>query len=437
MMKKNWKETAHKPPRVPKSREVSSRFLSSPGSTPQHDSGIPLPNQASSPIRKTLVAHSPDSKWALHGCKNPGPQQGLLWPSATTTSAPSNTNNERLDTLADHLGNDRLKDLLERKISNENVSSHGALFLRRQLSCSEISRFEGDCQKGSSNSSSCLKETQRPILGGSMRYAGKLVFPGRKSSFSAASKYSSSFESPKVLLQGRLSIDENTLYKSSSCRISESDPFLDVFNSESESSEVSSSCTSNLSSASKKSGREVSSRYMSNLTTRTKRDNLDLGLPNSMLLDHDTEKSKKFTIKGAIKRAGSLTGYGSSRSQWALSPGRTGSPPVSVENKSRPPSFFSMKPPSSPSRPKGMEKFLNMGLDLFKSKKSSPSNMSPACFSSGGENFHQFWLLHNRLIQWMFANAKAHVASQKITDRAEVCEISTSKLLFHENALML
>lgn len=434
-MKKNGKETpvqdqAGKPRKGPKSREVSSRFLPSPGSTPLHDGGIPSPNQASSPIRKKLVTHSPDSKRAPRGLQDPGRPPGLLWPSATTIYAPSNANNERLDTLADHLGNDRLKDLLERKAGDKNVGSQGALFLNRQSSSSEISRFASDSHRGgSSSSSSSLKESYRPILGGSMRYTGKL-FPGRKSSSSAASKCSSTFESPKALLQGRLSVDENALCKSLSCRRPESDPFPDVFDYESESSDVSSSCTSNLSSASKKSGREVSSRYMSNLTTRPKRDDMELNLENLRPLDHDSEKAKKFTIKGAIKRAGSLTGYGSSRSQWALSPGRTVYPPMSVENKSRPMSFSSMKLPSSPLRPKGVEKLLNMGLDLFKSmKSSSSSNMSPGYYSSGGENFHQLRLLHNRLIQWRFTNAKADMTSQKIGNQAEVCEISISKLL--------
>ncbi|XP_031393092.1 QWRF motif-containing protein 3-like [Punica granatum] len=424
-MKKSDGETSvqdhhhpHKPRRT-RSREVSSRFLSSPGSTPLHDGGIQSPNQASCPSWRKPITQSSDSKRALRGSDDMDPPRGL-WPSATTISVSSSSDNKSLDTLADHLGNDRLKDLLGRKNSDKNVPSNSSLLLNRQKSCSEVSRFESDSHRGITGSrSSILKENHRQILGGSMRYTGKFTFAGRKSTSSSAASNLSTFESPKSLLPGRLSVDENALYKSSSCRRSEAEPFPDLLDSEYESSEASSSCASNLSSASKKSGIEVSSRYMNNLTRRTKRDNLEaVNVPN-LVLDHDSEKSKKFTIKGAIRRASSLTGYGSSRSQWAMSPGRTASPPMSVENKSRSPSFSSMKPPSSPSRPKGVERLLNMGLDLFKSKKTSPSNLSPLGSSSGGDHFHQLRLLHNRLMQWRLANARSDVASQTTTEQVE------------------
>ncbi|KAK4787428.1 hypothetical protein SAY86_011261 [Trapa natans] len=401
-MKKSCKEAGNKPPRGQKSREVSSRFLSSSGPVPLHDSGIQSPSIASPPMRKKPLSHSLDSKIALSGSDS--------------------YNYERSNSLSYHLGHDQLKDIMERKNNTQNVTSDAVLYLNRHMSCSEIIKFESNCHNKDSSSSSgysYLKDIQRSNLGRSTRYTEKLIFAGRRSS-SAASKYSPTFKS-QLLLQGRLSADESALYsKSSSCRRSESDPFPDLFDYESEYSEASSSSASNLSNSTKKLGRVVSSRYMSNLTTRPTRDSLESILGKSMPMDHDSEKTNKFTIKGAIQRADSRTGSGSSKSQWALSPGRTGSPPMSVENKSRPLSFSSMKPLSSPSRQKGMGNFLNLGFSMLKNKKSPPSNLSPAFHSSGVENFHQLRLLHNRLIQWRFTNAKAHVASERITEGVEI-----------------
>lgn len=331
--------------------------------------------------------------------------RGSLWPSATAISSPSRSSSTKLDTLADHLGNERLNDLLDRKSGNKVVSAENSAHLSRQRSVTEINRIEN--VEGSS------KENHRPIFGGSMRYTGKLLFPGRKSSSSNKGS-----ESPAPIIPGRFSVDENALYKKSSGR--KSDTFTDhSLESESECSDVSSSA-SNLSSTTTmgKAGMEVSSKYMNDVTGRSSRWTSDSNVQHPLSFD-ETARSNKFTVKGAIKRASSLTGYRSAMSQWALSPGRSGSSPMSVENKERPLSFSNLKPPSSPSRHNGVEKLLNMGLDLFKSKKSS-SHSSPLG-PAGAENVHQLRLLHNRLIQWKYANAKADAANSNITSQTEVC----------------
>lgn len=164
-------------PRRPKSREVSSRFLS-PSSTPSRDMGIPSPNQVLSPLRSAKPSTPPDAR--KHRSLDQDSAGGFirgLWPSSTTTSQSSNKN---IDTLAEHLGNERLRDYLDRK-TNEKSSYSSIFSLSRQRSCSEISRFENEKEKGSA------KENHRPLLGGSMRYTGKLKFPGKSSSSSSSS----------------------------------------------------------------------------------------------------------------------------------------------------------------------------------------------------------------------------------------------------------
>ncbi|KAF8043254.1 hypothetical protein BT93_A1562 [Corymbia citriodora subsp. variegata] len=403
-------------PRRLKSREVSSRYLS-PTSTPTHDSGIPSPTRGLSPMRRKPSTSSQDPR-KHRSLQDLGIARGSLWPSATAISSPSWSSNKKLDTLADHLGHDRLSDLSDRESGNKVRSAENSTHWSRQRSSTEINGVE--------NVKVSSKENHRPILGGSMRYTGKLLFPGRKSS--ASNKGS---DSPAPIVPGRFSVDENALYKKSSRR--KSDSFTDhTLESESECSDVSSSA-SNVSSTTTigKAGIEVSSKYMNDITGRSSRWTSDSNVQHPLSFDEAT-RSNKFTVKGAIKRASSLTGYGSAMSQWALSPGRSGSSPMSVENKERPLSFSSLKPPSSPSRHNGVEKLLNMGLDLFKSKKAS-SHSSPLGHA-GAENVHQLRLLHNRLIQWQYANAKANAANAKITSQAErnlVCACSSLTKLQH------
>lgn len=216
-----------------------------------------------------------------------------------------------------------------------------------------------------------------------------------------------------------MSVDENALYRKSHRR--RSDPLMDNLESESECSDICSTTDFSSpgmgkgSSHPRKSGIDVSSKYLQDIPNRPRRLNSDSNIQNPVSLD-SSPRLKKFTIKNAIKRANSLTGYGSAASQWALSPGRSGSPPMSVESKQRPMSFSSLKPPSSPSRAKGVEKLLNMGLDLFKSKKTSSSPLG----SGDVETVHQLRMLQNRLMQWRYANARADAVKEKMTNQVEV-----------------
>ncbi|RDX63282.1 QWRF motif-containing protein 3, partial [Mucuna pruriens] len=95
----------------------------------------------------------------------------------------------------------------------------------------------------------------------------------------------------------------------------------------------------------------------------------------------------------AVKKANSIFGYVSSKSQWALPHGKSGGTL----------SLSSFKP-----QHKSVEKILTMGVDLFKTKKSSKSDA-----------IHELRLLDNRLIQWRFANARAHAANHNISLQAE------------------
>ncbi|KAL9380058.1 hypothetical protein Peur_028540 [Populus x canadensis] len=400
-------------PRRPKSREVSSRFLSP--TSPSHNNGTPSPNQgsSSSPLRP-----KPSSDGRKHrSLDDPGFIRGL-WPSSSPSQSSNNQNNQ--GTLADHLGNARLKDLLDHKKDEKPTKSSSVFSLGRQRSTGTVfGRVENDKEKEST------KENQRPILGGSARYTGKFHFPGKSSSSSSSSSSNSSSNNNHVYVPGRLSVDENALYKNSK-EVGASRRNSDIFedNLESEISECSDKHSGNdlfsrtLGRSSRKSGVEVSSKYMNDIPTRPRRWTTDANAQTAVSLE-SSPKMKKLTIKNVIKRANSLTGYGSATSQWALSPGRSGSPPMSVESKEKLMSFSNLKPPSNPSRTKGVEKLLNMGLDLFKGKKSLSSS-SLLSGSGNVENIHQLRMLHNRLMQWRYANVRAATVNLNINKQVEI-----------------
>ncbi|KAB2610514.1 QWRF motif-containing protein 3 [Pyrus ussuriensis x Pyrus communis] len=388
-------DQSHKPRRA-KSREVSSRFLSSPTTT--ETTTLPSPNHPISPVRRKPVSPFSDARKPKTQLEDSGPTRGL-WPS-------SNSSHKKLDTLADHLGNDRREDRVQRKDS----------IFDRGRSCREFGSLDNPKEKGRESP----KENHLPFLGGSMRYTGKFRF-SRKSNSSSSSTSSSSSKfssSSNVAAPRRFSVDENALYQKQSRR--NSDGFPDTLDSESECSDGSSGMimgSPNIGSAARKSGVE----YMNEIPLRHRRGTSDSNIANPISGDK-SPKLNKFTIKNVMRRAHSLT----ATTQWALSPGRTGSPTMSVENKGVPMSFSSLKPPTSPSKTKGVEKLFNMGLDLFKSKKSSSSNVllvrsnSVSSGSSMTEMGHQLRLLHNRYLQWRFANARAAVVNQNIADQAQV-----------------
>ncbi|KAF6163276.1 hypothetical protein GIB67_025140, partial [Kingdonia uniflora] len=383
-----------------KSREVSSRFLSPTSST---DSGIPSPSKTLSPIKKNGTKQlNVEDNGIIHG---------LRWPSSSSSKKSSGTG-----TLADHLGNERLKDFMK----NDDKSGTGPQFLNRQRSCTEFSRFDKEKDNN-------LKEN-RPI-GGSMRFTGKLRFPGKSSSSSSS-----------TIVSGRHSVDETALSQISSRRISDS--FADTLSSDSECSDIfsgsevrkkkssfSSSALSYLSStaSSRRSGVgvgvevEVSSRYL-----QDRRSSYD---SNSST---NSPNINNLPPKNGVKRTNSLT------SQWASSPGRSGSPPILVDTKGKPiTSFSSLRPSNSLKAKGGVGNLFNLGLDLFKSKKSSTNCSSPPLGHGSGENSHQLRLLHNRLIQWQYVNARADVVNQSKTTQVENNLLNTSGTISRLQSSML
>ena len=81
-------------------------------------------------------------------------------------------------------------------------------------------------------------------------------------------------------------------------------------------------------------------------------------------------------------------------------------------------------------RTPGIEKLLDMGLDLFKDKKSLSSS-SLLSGSGNVENIHQPRRLHVRLMQWRYANDRAE------TKQVEVCMINLTDQLMLGNNLSL
>lgn len=374
--------------RKPKSRQVSSRFLSQS----LKESETPPLNQSSSPIlhRKTKTTESKKQNRSTEGTEF----LGGLWPSSATTTSL----NKGPGTLADHLDNDRLNDVFEGKtnVRYSNIKSieKDSTYLNRQQSCTEFNPFEKEKRS--------LKESHLPSVGGSMRYSGKLRFWDKSSSSSSASTYSSA-----TLVPPRFSLDENVQSQRISAR--KLDSFTDFLSSESESF---SSSTSNFS---RKSSREISSIFLNNLSTKSHQGTLD---SNTQIPEHSPMLGK-FSTKNKMKRANSHHGY--APSQWALSPGRSNSPPVSHEKKGKLIFLSSLRPPtSSPSRGKSMGNILSLGLELLKSNKKSPSSSFENVVPNNAEAVHTLRVLHNRMIQLRYANARADLVNVNLANQAEV-----------------
>ncbi|XP_024181249.1 QWRF motif-containing protein 3 [Rosa chinensis] len=398
----------HKP-RKPKSREVSSRFLSSPA---PETSTLPSPSHPLSPARRKLGSPISDArKPKTHLDDSSSIRGGGLWPSSTT---------KNFDSLAVHLGIERLKDSTDRKNSTSVTS-------RR-----EASVF---------NEKDNAKENHRPVLGGSARYTGKFKFSGKSSpSPSSSSTSVSSNKLSAVVVPGRFSVDGSGLYQNSTRR--SFDSFADTLESGSECSDAGSGRNINIGSpsfgaqsstaSSRKSGVEVSSKYMSDIQTRHhRRWTSDSNLRNPISAE-SSPKMNKFNLKNVIKRANSLTGSKFGTTQWALSPGRSVAQPGSAESLGKSTSFSSLKPPTSPSKSKGVEKLLNMGFDLFKSKKSSSSTRSLVRSNSGygvTDTGHQLRMLQNRLMQWRYANARVEIVNGNVADQAQVNFLSACNSL--------
>ncbi|XP_061346746.1 QWRF motif-containing protein 3-like [Gastrolobium bilobum] len=354
-------------PRQHRNREVSSRFLPSsppPSSiiTTSMESG-----ECHSPVQRKPTSPAADSR--RHKItEEPGFMRHQLWPSSAAAMKKNS------GTLADHISEDRIIEQLDEKTTKitSSISS---------------------------------KENDRPIIiGGSMRYLG--TPPSSSSSSSSSVKKHGSKSS--TIFPGRLSVDENAKSLSS---LRKSYSLTNSVDLESEY-------------GARKLGVEVPSRYMNDVTTRRGRrgtsDSNILNVTVNMNMNSDSPVLKRFTLKTAIKRANSLTGYKSSKSQWALSPGRSDSPVMSVESMDKPMSFSSLKHPTTPTKEvKGVEKFLNMGFDIFKSKKPLVNSPPIGFGNSNSEAVHQLRMLDNRFILWRLANARAQAVNENMSHLAQ------------------
>ncbi|KAL8506662.1 hypothetical protein ACS0TY_017525 [Phlomoides rotata] len=362
-------------PKKPKSREVSSRFLSTSSTEHQSPSSILSPlNQKPRPSTDSRKHKSLDSGF-LRG----------LWPSSSVLSPSSNF---KPDTLADCIGNDRIKELEEQK-RNEKPDRN-TLLLNRQRSCSEFSRFEKE-----KKTSVSAKENHNPIFGGSMRYTGKFKFP-RKSS-----KYLNSSDENEII-PGRFSVDEDSLRKKSLTRgLSDSDECSDVYSDDTSFDTPvagkgfpASYMAPTLSS--RKHGIEIPSKFMNDLSSRSRRWSAD-SKPVSSNSNENSTKMKS----------------------WPFSVGRSGSMKASMsDKKGKMIGLTGLKPPTSPSRGKGVGNILSLGIELLKGKRSSSSSSSP--LGPGPvENFHQLRLLHNRLMQWRYSVARVESVNGNIITQVE------------------
>lgn len=369
------KSSGSEEPRRPKFREVSSRYLHNIPSSPQ----IPMENYSS------------------NSRKHDSGLLRKLWPSAGKSS---------------RNGQKQLK------------NSDNSMFLNRQKSCNTVlSRFDTSPQIiASSTSSSSSKENHKPFFGGSMRYTGKLKFSGRSSSSSPVID-----EDDRFVVPGRLSVDETALrQKSFGGRSSD---VSEIQDSGSECSDYG----SNSSLGSPFIGRSTPASYMSPTVSSSFRKSGVEASSNDQRhrrgmseTNVATDNLKKLNLKSSVKRANSQT-----------APSKRSSPPVQQSNLKppSPPHMFPKPPtspskgklpPTSPSRSKGVGSFISMGLDLFKHKKPYPhsSGTSGTVGVSGMntvvESVHQLRMLHNRLMQWRYTNARGAIVNEKLTTQAEV-----------------
>ncbi|XP_073157968.1 QWRF motif-containing protein 3-like isoform X3 [Henckelia pumila] len=364
----------------PKSIQVSSKFLSPNSSTSSStEYGIQSPNSILSPIRQKPRS-SVDSK-KHKSLENSGFFRGL-WPSSSTLS-PS----KPPDTLADHLGNERLKDMSETKHDRNQE-----FLISRQRSCTGLSRFQ-------SGKKSDAKENHMPNF-------GRFKFHGK------SSKSSDSLDDRNVgrIEPGRFSVDGIALRNKSFGRGAVAS------DSESEHSDLCSGASFESQATGKKS--QLASYMAPTMSSRKhgaedppkSKHDLRRWSAESIASNPkpfppaDTKSPRIFTLKNSMKKNGS---------KWAMSPGRSGSP--TAESVSSP------KPPTSPSRGKGgVGNILTMGIELLKGKKSSSTSTASSPLGPGSAEIAQeLRLLHNRLVQWRYANARAEDVAGNVVSYAE------------------
>ncbi|KHN22900.1 hypothetical protein glysoja_020830 [Glycine soja] len=277
-------------------------------------------------------------------------------------------------TLADHISIERLKER-EENHQNQNQTPTN----RTASVFSALTKQRSYREFRSNTNGSEENDQDQDVIGRSTRNGFSTKF-----SASPVLKKPGSHVAP-----GRLSLDENALKRNFHCSKNSID-------SESDNT-ILDSVSLQRTFCSRKLGREVSSKYKA--TSGRKGEASD----SDPLSSDDSWMMKKFMTQKTVKRANSLIGYMSSKSQWALSPGRSGSPSLSLESKDKPLSFSSLRP-----QHKRVEKILSMGFDLFRTKKPSTS-----------EVVQQLRLLHNRLIQWQFTNARANAVNHTMSLQAE------------------
>ncbi|XP_058209008.1 QWRF motif-containing protein 3-like [Rhododendron vialii] len=401
--------------RRPKSRDVSSRYLSQSSlSSPERKFDLPSPRQTLSPRQKPPRSSNDTRRQRSFGGSSDD-DSGLirgLWPAPTPIKTSSSS--KKLDTFGDYLGKERLKDL---KIDNKNNE------VKQNI---ENPLFEYEMTGGK-----IAKENHKSFFGGSMR----LGFP-RRSSKTPASK--SSYYSPNLsgnetgIAPGRFSVDETTLRRRSL------GPASDTADSGSECSDVSSGYRSGFSGKTpgknpslgsfksptanaRRSGVEVSSKYLQDLRAKTRVGTPDPNVPILSSLD------KSPSIR--TSKSSAVYGGGPAAPKWAMSPGREVLPPVDSRGKP-PPAFSNLRP-----KGKGVGDLLSKGLGLFKGKKSTAAaaeatdgGSAPVASAvvgglavgyGGGESVHELRLMDTRLIQWSFVNARGAFVNLSMTNKAE------------------
>ncbi|KAL9670231.1 hypothetical protein QQ045_007782 [Rhodiola kirilowii] len=106
----------------------------------------------------------------------------------------------------------------------------------------------------------------------------------------------------------------------------------------------------------------------------------------------------------ANKAVSTSSSWSGSQSAWALSPGRSLAPPTLDQLNSR------KKTVVVTSKTKSSRGGVSGVLKYFKSKKAGPM---------AEQEYHDFRMLHNRLVQWRFTNAKAEAALASVKVQAE------------------
>ncbi|CAN4103356.1 unnamed protein product [Withania somnifera] len=386
-------------PKKPKSREVSSRYLSptSKFSILDYENQSPQ-NIVPKPSSSTGYKYKSLEKLGL---------MGKLWPSFSSDSSSISM----MNTLANHLENDRLKDLEKRK-HRENPKPR-LLSLTKQKSFTTISRFENEKEK--------IKDKGTSIFGSaSMRYTGKIKIPGRLSTHSSESSNSKDDYSDQIA-PGRFSVDANSLgRRCNSARMIRSDILSDIANdSESEYSDISFDSPvlgRNIAPSymaptvsSRKAGMAVPSKYMQDSLSKSRRFSAESSVQNP-----DSPKIR-LKFKNPMQRA---TPSLNTKISMALSPRTPSSPPVFMENKG----IFTSnrKPPTSPSKGKKVGNFISMGLELLKGKKVSSGAASPLRPGmTDPESVHQLKMLNNSWLQLRYINARADSVHHNISKQAE------------------